>query len=146
VENNNANIELAVTRWLEIAIKRYRFYIHKNKVGFSQNLWNSFTENIIRGAGGDIAKLEISFLFYGRFVDMGSSRGWSFGRKIQPKIEQIYGFKKLKGEDRKPKKWYSKTTSFEVHRLAQILADEFGVSAPNLVTNTLKGLESKMEL
>lgn len=148
--DDNKPLEEAVQRWLDIAIERYRFYIDKYNVGFTQSLWNSFTESIIRGSGGDISKLEISFLYYGRFVDMGVGRGYYKGSRKQLGDHKYFKYRNVTGQtnkvvSRKARKWYSKTTSFEIMRLSQILSEQFGLNVDHLAKNSLSNINVEIE-
>lgn len=144
-------LEQAVTRWLERAIRRYRFYMDKYGVGFSQSLWNSFTTNIIRSSGGNISKLEINFLYYGRFVDMGVGRGFPIGSRSKLGDDKFLSKRNERGQlrkapGRKPKKWYAKTTTFEIGRLGDILQKEFGLETPKFIENAMKNISLEIEM
>lgn len=73
-------------------------------IGESDDLRNSLSSNMKRLATGYLEG-EISFLERGRFVDMGSGRGYSFGRSTRGDMDLQEGRHK---KGRKPKKWYGK--------------------------------------
>jgi hypothetical protein len=60
----------------------------------------------MRSLGQGYLEGSITFLERGRFVDMGSGRGYSFGQSIRGSHDLETGRSKRKG--RRPKKWYGK--------------------------------------
>jgi hypothetical protein len=118
---NNPEIAKA---WADITIKRWRQRLVKLSAIQSNHLWQSFARDVIEQANGDIAKIVMTFLFYGRFIDMGVGRGTKVGGvRENAANRKIVG--KMLGNRRKPKKWYSKTLAAEVMRLTEIMGKSY---------------------
>jgi hypothetical protein len=82
--------------------------------------------------GGGITRVQLSFLMYGRFVDMGVGRG------VDSALAR-YGRVRANGEtlNRKPKKWYSRRKGHETHRLRELLARYYVNMPIDLIENAL---------
>jgi hypothetical protein len=114
--------------WAKFTIKEWRSKLTKLKAADSGQLWMSFVSNVINQANGDVLKIEFAFKYYGKFVDMGVGKGVPIGGvKEAATARRLEG--KMLGNRRKPRKWYSKTLSHEVKRLAEIMAEEYGHTA-----------------
>ncbi len=133
-------IETTIAEWLTIAVERFQSSIKANKIGVTQKLFNSFVTNIFQNSGGSISKVEIAFLFYGRYVDMRVGNGTPLGAKRDFKNTG----KKLKG--RSSKKWYSKTKAYEVGQLTRLLADQYGLHTAKAIESALDGEKFIIEI
>jgi hypothetical protein len=110
--------------WADITIKIWRQRLIKVGAVRTNHLWQSFVENVIQQANGDVAKVEFGFLFYGKFVDMGVGRGTKIGGvRENAANRRLVG--KMLGDRRKPKKWYSKALASETMRLSEILGKTY---------------------
>ncbi len=142
-------IETTITEWLSIAVDRFQKSIKGNKIGVTQKLFNSFVTNIFQNSGGSISKVEIAFLFYGRYIDMGVGKGFPIGgrRTYKDFAEFRHNDGKLKKDPfRKPKKWYSKTKAYEVGQLTDILAKQYGLHTAKAVESALDNQKFIIEL
>jgi hypothetical protein len=141
-------IEQVLSEWLTIAVERFQNSLKKNKVGVSEKLFNSFLTNIIQGSAGNISKIEILFLFYGRYVDMGVGKGFPIGGRKTFKDFNKYRNQsgKLHSVRRKPKKWYSKTKAFEIGKLTEILAEQYGMQTAKAVESALENQKFTIEI
>lgn len=111
--------------WAKITIKRWRKKIQGLQIGESGELAKSFLYDVVASAQGDLVKIDFAFKYYGKFVDMGVGRGTSIGGvKENATSRKLEG--RMLGNQRRPKKWYSKTFYAEVARLSEILAAECG--------------------
>ena len=115
--------------WAKITIIRWRRKLLSLKVdpsrGSGGDLFKSFVFNVIGGAQGDVTKIELAFLYYGKFVDMGVGRDTKLGDKPVSRTSRVLGNRML-GSPRKAKKWYTKTLDAEVMRLQEIMQKEYG--------------------
>jgi len=111
--SQNTNISLTLQAWAEIVIKNWLARIDALGIHDTYELSQSFIHHIISNAGGDIARIEFAFLFYGRFVDMGVGKGIKIGDAG------------LKETRRRPYKWYSPVIYSEVKKLTEILAEKY---------------------
>jgi len=109
----NTNISLTLQAWADIVIKNWLAKIDAMGIHDTYELSQSFIHHIISNAGGDIARIEFAFLFYGRFVDMGVGKGI--------KIEDTG----MKESRRRPHKWYSPVIYSQVKKLTEILAEKY---------------------
>jgi len=131
-----ANLSQLATDWSKITIDRWKKNIEKRGIGHSGDLFKSFVSNIIRNSDGDPKRIELSFLFYGRFVDMGVGRGGSV--KTQSDEKTLRGRAgAFKSTSRRAKKWYSKTLAAETRSLARLLAKEFAIKGINIIEDQL---------
>jgi len=147
--DSTENIEEAVAKWLQYAVERFEVSIVKKKIGVSNALLNSFFTDIIKGSGGSVAKLELRFLFYGRFVDMGVGRGVPIGSQSALKekfFEKRNKLGQLHKYGRTKKAWYSKTKARELGKLSKILAKEFGLSSVSSLEKRLNDLQININL
>ena len=67
----NTDIKLTVEAWAEIVMERWLDKIDRLGIGYSMQLADSFQMEVISNAGGDVARIEFAFKYYGKFVDMG---------------------------------------------------------------------------
>ena len=142
-------IEATITEWLAIAVNRFQNALKSNKIGVSQRLFQSFVSNIFQNSGGSISKVEIAFLFYGRYIDMGVGKGFPIGGRRSFKDFDRFRFSdgKLKSNPgRKPKKWYSKTKAYEVGQLTRILAEQYGIHTARAIETALDGEKFTIEM
>ena len=79
------------------------------------------------------AILNIDFLLYGRFVDMGVG-GNTGTNEVQLKRRYREHRKDIK---RTPRRWYSKTRASQEKRLAEILKEKYAIGMVGLVENML---------
>jgi predicted helicase len=126
-------IELQETldKWSYITVNELKLSLAENKVHLG-NLYRSFTRQISYGADGMPTKVSIGFLFHGRFVDMGVSKGIKLENiKGNAEIWRNKSREQRKGQNhRRPKKWYSPTMYREYQRAAEILAGKYGIEIP----------------
>jgi hypothetical protein len=125
-----ADLNKVATDWAMITIQRFKRQIDKRKIGQTGKLFNSFVSNIIKNSDGTPWKIELSFLFYGRFVDMGVGKGVKVGRIQEEKT--LRGRAAIFKQPRKAKPWYSKTKAAETRALAEVMAREFKVKGINV--------------
>lgn len=115
--SENLNIKLTLKAWADITIDKWEQKIQTLKISYTHQLIESFANEVIANAGGDAARIEFAFNYYGKFVDMGVGKG--------VKIEDIG----MVQTTRRPKKWYSKTFFTEITKLKYILAEKFARKA-----------------
>ncbi len=140
-------VEDVISEWLTIAVERFQESLKKNKVGVTQKLFESFLTNVIKSSNGNVSRIEIEFLFYGRYVDMGVGRGFPIGGRRNFKDFDKFRDKggRLLRANRKPKKWYSKTKAFEIGKLTSILAEQYGLNTAKAVESALESLNITIE-
>lgn len=80
-EQASSEVERLFRRWLNKTVQVYSEEIAKMKIGDSGDLVRSVDKHFRRLSEGYIEGT-ISFDEYGRYVDMGSGRGYSFGKRI----------------------------------------------------------------
>ena len=122
--------------WAKITIKIWRQNIVKMKLINTNQLFQSFVENVISAANGDLLKIEFAFKYYGKFSDMGVGRGSKIGDIKENRTSRHLEGKML-GNRRMPRKWYSKTFTAEVLRLKEILENQYGIRAQLTIAENL---------
>jgi len=98
-----ANVDVAVLfeKWLDRTVEIHLTELTKQDIGETDDLRRSVTKHFRRMSEGYLEG-GLIFLERGRFVDMGSGRGVSFGRSTRG-----FDLETIKS-GRKPKRWYSK--------------------------------------
>lgn len=142
----NARIELKATyeQFLRIAVVEFKKELdkkvyrstRKDKAERTRTLYDNWkTEQSETQAGND--QLKIEFPMYGRFIDMGVGRGVPMNAALLRKRYSIH----KPDVPRKPIKWYSRRKTAQEKRLAEILAEKYGMSlvrlAESLIENTV---------
>ena len=123
-------------QWAQITVKVWRDKLTKLKAVHSSQLWQSFVNNVVSSAGGDLIKIEFAFRYYGKFIDMGVGKGVPIGGvKESSTSRRLEG--KMLGNRRKPRKWYSKTFAHEVKRLSEIMAQEYARASVLTITENI---------
>lgn len=132
------DLQSTLKAWMEITIQELRKGLLEKRVReYSGDLYRSFAGQVYYGADGMPTRVTIGFMFHGRFVDMGVSRGVKMENvksnlqawRALTRGERATG-RKAGQEPRKPKKWYSPTIYREYQRAAEILADKYGIEIP----------------
>ncbi|GAB3550482.1 hypothetical protein [Spirosoma fluminis] len=103
------NEKLYARKWAKKAKKLYRTYQLRNNWRMS-----------LSGAGDDVRDANLSFLLYGRFVDMGVGNGVSYALSKYQSVR-----KNGERRTRRPIRWYSKRKSYELHRLRELLTQHY---------------------
>ena len=104
----NNEIEVLVQGWYLRTIRAHKITLGKLKVGDTQGLEDSLKHEMRSMANGYLQG-EMSFLERGRFVDMGSGRGYSFGKRAgDQRYETTETSKRGRITGRRAKKWYGK--------------------------------------
>ena len=118
--------------WAKYTGERLGESILKKNIGKSQELIRSIKSNVF---GGEMApeKIVLSYLMRGKFVDMGVGKGQKLG-DIKGNRE-VLAAAGLKG--RRAKKWYSKTIYAETNKLADILKNNYGKQATNMIKENI---------
>lgn len=100
---------LTVQRWAEIVILRWQERIAAFEIGDTGALARSFSAHVMADSKGDPLKVSFTFLYYGRFVDMGSGTG-----------------------TRTKKPWFSSVFFREIEALGNLMATKYGFDAAQL--------------
>ena len=119
-----------VDEWAKILITRWQRQLRKRGIGKSYELTNSFTHQISLQANGEVRRIDLEFLQRGRFVDMGVGKGTPIAlvKENARPLNRIRGVK-----TRRSKKWYSPTLGAETKKLAELLAEHYGIEGINRI-------------
>ncbi len=110
----NTNLTLTLEAWADIVIDNWLNNIAKLRIGYYFQLEQTLAHEIQGGGAGQLpTAVQFSFPLYGKFVDMGVGRG--------VKLEDV----KSGYNNRKPKKWYSRTFYSETMKLGEILGEKY---------------------
>lgn len=121
--SENLDLKLTAEAWAEIVVERWENKISRLRIYKSGDLARSFTHHVISNANGNPELIEFTFLYYGKFVDMGVGNGIKYGE--------------VEGSNRRPKEWYSKTFFSEIEKYKEIMADKFGQKAVMTIIDTI---------
>ncbi len=116
------NFDEEVTLWAKFAAEKLIKALGKHKIGKSGDLQRSIYSQI-QANGGDAYKALFKYLQYGRFVDMGTGRGFARGARGTDAFSLSRNQNgTIKAQvNRKPKPWYSKTMYREIKILSEKL-------------------------
>ena len=121
----NTDLSLTIEAWADIVMDNWLDKIDKLKIGLSWQLEDSLRNELIGNAGGIPERVEFTFNYYGKFVDMGVGKGVT--------IDMV---KDRSDHRRRPKKWYSATMYAEIIKLREILAKKYGrIAAITIIEN-----------
>ncbi len=96
--NQTNYVQNALLDWAFVVELELKKKLVEKNIEVTGNLLNSLSYQVFEASGGNSGSYQLSFLEYGRFVDMGAGR--------RSKFESIEGnTKRLK--TRKPEKWYA---------------------------------------
>ena len=134
-------IEIA-DAWAFYTIKIWKEKLQKLRIGQTGALESSFLKEVIGTPKGGVISIQFSFLYTGKFVDMGVGKGTKIGGVSENRTSRALEGKML-GNRRRPKKWYGRTFYAEVATLKEILAKEYGhkgtlVICENLDDNSIR--------
>ena len=113
-------------QWADIVIERWQKRMAALDIGDTGELLRSFQAQVASDSNGDPSKITFTFLYYGRFPDMGVGRGVTLAD--------------VPDERRKPKPWYSKTFLGEVVKLGRFMAAKYGMDAADAISAFSDGL------
>jgi hypothetical protein len=120
----NTDIKLTLEAWAEIVLDRWMDKIDRLGIGYSLQLEDSFRMEVINNAGGDVARIEFAFKYYGKFVDMGVGKGTKLDQ-----VKELKTDRRLEGRQhgnyRQAKPWYGKTFYAERMKLMEILSAKY---------------------
>jgi hypothetical protein len=128
-KNTNITLDSTAQAWAEITIKTWLAKIQKLNIGSTQKLATSFVHHVITNSQGNPEKIELAFLYYGRFVD------WGVGNGI--KLKDVAFYQSIRTRRRKPKQWYSTVLRGEITRLVQILEQKYALKSQIAIVNKL---------
>lgn len=142
--NQRINLKGTYEKFLEITVARFRAELDKKvyRGNWSSKPWQTgglrahWNTKLSMGSSGN-DKLTIDFPMYGRFIDMGVGKGVNMNAALLRKRYSIH----KPDVPRKPIKWYSRRKTAEEKKLAEILAEKYGIGlvklAENLLSNTV---------
>ena len=127
-EQNFIYTELA--NWAKIVEDRLAKEMLRLGAVYTTDLIRSLSYQVYQASGKHNGRYALSFLQYGRMVDMGAGRG--------RKIESAAGNRELLTKTREAKKWYSKTAYGSLNMLIKRLAENYQEGVIYTVKHELK--------
>ena len=126
-------IDNELHQWADWIDKKLREKFTKMDIGVTDELLNSLGYQVFNKSGLNDGQYSLSFLEYGRMLDIGAGRGSS------QRISNARNAYKEASENkiRKPKKWYSKTTYGGLNRLINALINGYQPAIINTVKENL---------
>jgi len=109
--NPNTNTVITATIWAEILIEKFMDKVRKLGITDQNQLINSFTHEVIANSNGDVSRVELAYLLYAKFVDMGVGKG--------VKLSQVG-----KKGSRVARAWFNPVFWPQFKRLVQLLAQK----------------------
>ena len=127
--SQNLNISLTVDAWADIVIKNWQRRITDLKIGSSGELYDSFVQHVLNSTNGVPERIEFAHIYYGIFTDMGVGNGVRYGTNNEVNTR------------RKPKPWRSKQLFQQKARLAELLAEKYGMVASAVIIEHIEESE-----
>ncbi len=126
-----AEIQSLFKEWAQRTVEVLRKQLRAKKIRVSDDLFKSLATKVAQQQGLMLAA-DFSFLTHGRFVDMGKGRT----RQVQSQANyrQVW-----MGQERKPKKWYSRPIYGRIHTLSAVMSSSIAEQAVRSVTENLEG-------
>jgi hypothetical protein len=124
--------------WAKFMIERWVGALEKYDIGggIPGDLERSFRADVELNAGGDLERIELAYLYYGLFVDMGVGKGTKSGdQRDNSDSRKLMG--KVRGNAREAKPWLSKTTPGQLYKLGDLLQIDAADRAGRIVMQTL---------
>lgn len=120
-----------IEKWSRYFVDRLRKQLRKLKIGKTGALERGIARQLVL-TNGDVTAVFLRFAMYGRFVDMGVGRGLKAYER-QSNRTFATGAKRY-GADvsyngRRPKRWFNKPKTAQIHRLRELLEAEMQSSA-----------------
>jgi hypothetical protein len=142
-ENDELSFEQQLDLWGKIASQRLVKSIRKMGIGNTGALQRSL-EHQIKHSQGDVSVAFFKFLKYGRFVDMGTGRGYARGDRSTAAFAVYRNDNgSLKNEvRRKPKPWYSRTMYREIKVLSEKLLANMSEQAMDILKARMRRINS----
>ena len=125
---------------LRDAMDKYKIGYWKKHTG---NLYRSIRVFAVCNADGTLDRMEITYLNYGKYVDMGVGKGYPTGSRKERadfllKRNEKGPLREQPG--RKPLPWYSKTTYRQTKQLGEFLSKEYGTTMIAIVNEGLPNI------
>lgn len=130
-----------VEQWRSGAIKDIREKFVRRKIA-QGSLYESIAINVL-SSGDDLQKIQISFLEYGRFVDMGVGKGWPLGSRKTAALVALAKSEKP-GKIRKRKPFYTRDIFHQGHVLHELLVEKHGIKMFSILENSVGGGKIKL--
>jgi hypothetical protein len=108
----------------------------KTSVSWSYGLRKSLSQHVKTSSNGDFEKITFFYNFHGAFVDMGVGRGTKLGG-VRDNVESRRLEGRITGNQRRAKKWYSKTMAGRTVTLSRLLQEKYGEIALTTIKETL---------
>lgn len=127
--NQRINFKGLVAAWSDITIERFQKQMDQKVYGRKRSdkkrslvrtgkLRSDWRKRIyLDRENGGVKGMQLSFLLYGRFDDMGVGKGTTYALSKYQRVR-----KNLEPRTRKPSRWYSKEKTYQMHRLRELLA------------------------
>lgn len=111
--------------WLNITVERLESNIRANG-NVDSNVLVSSLEGSVKAANGDPSLIELTYQFYGKFLDLGVGKGRKMGSATATALMGSQA-------------WYGKEINYQVGRLAEILRDKYGDDMLAVITSGIPG-------
>jgi hypothetical protein len=119
------DINKVVDDWAYYLYENWIDKLEKLKIGYSFDLESSIAYKILPGSS-NLPSVEFSFLYYGKFVDMGVGKGVSIA---YAKDKEDHG--------RQAKIWYSKEFYRQINKLKELLTKNYSLHASMVIVQNI---------
>lgn len=129
------NIRSTGIKWQKYTVKSWQDKFIKLRIGQKDS--KRVDTRLISDNQGIVQRFLFMFAYYLRFVDWGVGRGVSIGDVgLLSKARRLEG--KQSGNRRRPKRWYYKPFAYNLHRLAEIMAEKYAEHATGTIKTILE--------
>lgn len=119
--------EKTLQAWADIVIEKWETKIRRLRVQDTGELVRSFQAHLSVNSGGNTEKIVFTYLYYGKFPDMGVGKGVPL---------ELVG----KKGTRRARPWMGKIFFSQLQQLGRIMAEKTGQQA---VINIIEAIEAK---
>lgn len=139
METPKSQRELA-EEWMGFVFQNWQRQLKKLRIKSTGDLDKSFQGEVIAAANGDLLKVQLAYAWYGQMVDMGVGRGSKLGdQKENATSRRLIG--RVKGNQRKPKQWYSKgrdSIGHQVNQLGNLLGEQAAIQGVEKIAGSIQ--------
>ena len=124
-----------LSEWAQVVDSRLRQQFAKRNIGVTDELIRSLHYEVFQSSAGNDGEFRLSFLEYGRMLDMGVGRTGSQSISSNRNKYLKSGAHKI----RKPKKWYSPTAYGSLNRLIGTLVNGYVEATMGSIKTNISG-------
>jgi hypothetical protein len=132
----NQGFENYIDGWAEMMINIWKEKMKSLDIKDTGALMNSLRTEVVRQSGGNAAKVDLFYLFYGNYVDLGVGREMGINGRLGKDRNELGQF--LEDPKRKPKPWLRGSFWYSKQKLRAKMLEQTGRAYLESVAAVLK--------